>query len=301
MMLRGLISATFTPMTVRNTIALRTIDRFAERLVDHAVNGVFVNGTTGEFASMTVQERISVANRWAKVAGGNLKVIVHVGHTCLKAARDMAKEAQKAGAHAISALPPYYFKPEDMDQLAEFLAAIASAAPKLPFYYYHFPEMSGVAFPMAKFLEVARKRISSLSGVKFAGEDMTDFGRCVDAYGKNVNLLLARDEQLLGGLKVGAHGSIGSCCNFAAEVCLRIISNFRSGELGSAQNLQVRCVEILAVLRRYGLIPAGKATMGLVGCDCGPVRPPFRNLTAEEVDQLAEQLDGMGFAELSRR
>ena len=76
MMLRGLISAAFTPMTSRGALNLKAIDRLAEMLVDNAVNGVFVNGTTGEFASLTIEERLNVARRWTKVAGGNLKVIV---------------------------------------------------------------------------------------------------------------------------------------------------------------------------------------------------------------------------------
>ena len=291
MMLRGLISASYTPMTAKGAIGLRAIDRLAERLVDHAVHGVFVNGTTGEFASLTMPERLSTARRWMKVSGPSLKVIVHVGHTCLKAARELASDAQKNGADAIAAVAPYYFKPHDTDQLIDFLSSVASAAPKLPFYYYHYPEMTGVAFPMVKFLADAKKRIGSLTGIKYSCEDMTDFGRCVDAFGKSLNLLLARDELIFGGLKIGAHGAVGATCNFAAELCLRIISSFKSGDIGAAQNLQVRCVEMLAVFRRHGLIPSGKTLMGMVGCDCGPVRAPFTPITPEQGEYIRQQLE----------
>ncbi|MHC4986857.1 MAG: dihydrodipicolinate synthase family protein, partial [Planctomycetota bacterium] len=268
MMLRGLISAAFTPMTSRGTVNLKAIDRLAELLVDNAVNGVFVNGTTGEFPSLTIEERLSVGRRWAKAAAGsNLKVIVHVGHTCLKAAKELARDAQRAGADAIAAVAPYYFKPTDLDGLIEFLAPIASSASKVPFYYYHIPELTGAVFPMVNFLAEGKKRIGSLAGVKFTSEDMTDFGRCVDAHGKKFNLLLARDDLLLAGLKIGGHGFVGASCNFTAQLYLKIIRNFKSGEIGLAQNLQVHGVEMLAVLRRYGLIPAAKAVMASVGCD----------------------------------
>jgi len=296
--LRGLISATYTPMTRRGVVSVRTIDRLAEMLTDNAVNGVFVNRTSGEFASLTVQERLSVARRWTAVADPSLMVVVHVGHTCLKAARELAREAQKASAAAIAAVPPFFFKPNDMDEAITFLASVAQAAPKLPFYYYHHPEMTGVSFPMVQFLEAAKERIPTLAGVNFCAEDMTDFGRCVDAFGKDLNLLLGRDELLLGGLKMGGHGMVGTSCNFAAQLCLRIIRDFKSGEMGKAQNLQVRGVELLAVLRRYGLIPAGKAIMTLAGCDCGPVRPPFKTVTPEQLEQIEQQLDRIGFDEL---
>ena len=298
MNLRGLISATYTPMTKRGVVSIRAIDRLAEMLVDNAVNGVFVNGTSGEFASLTVQERLAVARRWGAVKGPSLTAIVHVGHTCLKAARELAREAQKSSADAIAAVPPYYFKPHDMDEAIDFLASVAQAAPKLPFYYYHFPEMTGVSFSMVRFLEAAKKRIPTLAGVNFCADDMTDFGRCVDAFGKDLNLLLGRDELLLGGLKMGGHGMVGTSCNFAAQLCLRIIRDYKSGEMGKAQNLQVRGVELLAVLRRYGLIPAGKAIMSLTGCDCGPVRPPFRTVTPEQFELIQQQLERIGFDEL---
>jgi N-acetylneuraminate lyase len=299
--LRGLISAAYTPMTKRGVVSIRTIDRLAEMLVDNAVNGVFVNGNSGEFASLTVQERLSVARRWGAAAGPTLTVIIHVGHTCLKAARELAREAQKAQAAAIAAVPPFYFKPHDIDEAITFLASIAQAAPKLPFYYYHHPEMTGVSFPMIQFLEEARKRIPTLAGVNFCADDMTDFGRCVDAFGKDLNLLLGRDELLLGGLKMGGHGMVGASCNFAAQLCLRIIRDFKSGEMGKAQNLQVRGVELLAALRRYGQIPAGKAIMALTGCDCGPVRPPFKVITPEQFEQIQQQLERIGFDELRSR
>jgi len=299
--LRGLISAAYTPMTAKGLVSVRKIDHLAEQLANNAINSVFVNGTSGEFASMTVQERLSSARRWAAVAGHNLTVIVHVGHTCLKAARELAREAQKTGANAIAALPPYYFKPETVDDLVDYLSAIAGAAPKLPFLYYHYPEMTGVAFPMVHLLEVAQKRIPTLAGMKFSSEDFTDFGRCVDAFGKDMNLLLARDELFLGGLKARGHGLVGVTCNFAAQLCIRIMRSFNSGDLGKAQNLQVRGVEMLAVLRRYGLIPAGKAAMSLVGTDCGPVRPPFRTLTTEELDHIRAQFERIGFTELQSK
>ena len=297
MMLRGLIAATYTPMTARGTVSLKMIDGLAEMLVDNGVNGVFVNGTSGEFASLTTEERLSVSRRWVKAAGPSLKVIVHVGHTCLRSAKALASDAQKTGADAISAVAPYYFKPKDMEQLIAFLAKVAAAAPKLPFYYYHYPELTGVSFPMVKFLATAQEQIPTLVGVKFTSEDLTDFGRCVDAHGKKCNLLLARDDLLLAGLKIGAHALVGVTCNFAAPLCLRITRNFKSGDLGAAQNLQVRGVEMLAVLRRFGLIPGGKALMAMTGHDCGPVRPPFSPLTKAEAEQMRQQIERIKFEE----
>jgi N-acetylneuraminate lyase len=288
-------------MTARGAINLKAIDRLAQMLVDNAVNGVFVNGTTGEFPSLTVEERLSAARRWTKASGPALKVIVHVGDTCLKTAKALAADAQKNGADGIAAVAPFFFKPADMKAMIDFMADVASSAPKLPFYYYHYPELTGVDFPMVKFLTEAGRDIRSLAGVKFSSDDLTDFGRCVDAHGKRFNLLLGRDDLLLAGLKIGAHGLVGATCNYAAPLNLRIIRDYQSNEMGAAQNLQVIGVEMLAALRRYGLIAAGKAMMAKVGQECGPVRPPLRTVAAEYLEQIESQLERIGFEDLRSR
>lgn len=300
-MIKGLVAPAPTPMKPKGGLNLKVIEKLAEMLANNAVNTVFVCGTTGEFPSLTVAERLSVARQWVKVADPSLHVLVHVGHTCIDACKAMAKDAQDTGAHAIAAVPPYYFKPKDMDDLIDFCEMIASAAPKLPFYYYHIPEYTGVKVPMVKFLAEAGERIPTLAGVKFTSEDLTDFGRCVDAHGKNFNLLLGRDDLLLAGLKVGAHGAIGTTFNFAAQLYLKIIRSFKSGDMGTAQNFQVQAVEMIAALRRFGPLPASKYAMKEVGIDCGPVRPPLRKLTATQEEQLHAALDRVGFSEFCNK
>ncbi len=296
-MIRGLVAATPTPMRPKGGLNLRVIEKLAGMLANNAVNTVFVCGTAGEFPSLTVSERMSVARQWTKVADTSLRVVVHVGHTCIDACRTMAADAQKNGAHAIAAVPPYYFKPTSVDDLIEFCALIAAAAPKLPFYYYHMPELTGVKAPMVKFLQEAPSKIPTLAGVKFTSENLTDFGRCVDAHGKNFNLLLGRDDLMLAGLKVGAHGAVGTTYNFAAQLYMKIIRAFKSGDMGTAQNFQVQAVEMLAAMRRFGSIAAAKYAMKEVGIDCGPVRPPLHKMTAEQEEQLHAAFDRLGFSE----
>jgi len=300
-MIRGLVAAAPTPMRAKGELNLKAVEKLAEMLANNAVNTVFVCGTTGEFPSLTVSERLSVARQWLKVADPSLHVVVHVGHTCADAARAMAADAQKNGAHAIAAVPPYYFKPGDMADLIAFCAAVASAAPKLPFYYYHIPEFTGVKMPMVKFLAEAPAKMPSLVGVKFTSEDLTDFGRCVDAHGKKFNLLLGRDDLLLAGLKVGAHGAVGTTYNFAAQLYVKIIRSFQNGDMGTAQNFQVQAVEMLAAMRRFGMIPATKYAMKEIGIDCGPVRPPLHRLSTEQQEQLHAALERVGLSEFRNK
>ncbi len=296
-MIRGLVGAVPTPMKADGHVNYRLVERMAQLLTNNAVNTVFVGGTMGEFSSLTLKERTLLTAKWVQAADVNLKVMVHVGDTCLASCRAMAKAAAKAGAHAIAAVAPYYFKPGDQATCIDFCQRITEVAPDLPFYYYHVPDFTGVKLPIVKLLDEASLRIPSLAGVIFDSEDLTDFGRCMDAFGDRLNLLLGRDDLILAGLKVGAHGVVGVMSCFAAQLLLRVMRAYNTGDMGTAQNYQVKAVEILAAMRRAGVIPSGKYVMRQVGATCGPVRPPLTSLSDEQAQRLEETLERLGLAE----
>ena len=293
--LTGLIAAPYTPMRPEGGINLDPVGDYAHMLAANGVRGAFVCGTTGESMSLTVEERLRVAERWRDTAPDELDVIVHVGHTCLADCKALAAHAQGIGARAIGAMAPFFFKPAGLEDLVGFCAEIAAAAPKLPLYYYHMPSMTGVDFCMTDFLTLASPRIPSLRGIKFTFEDLMDFGRCVTLDEGKYNMLFGRDEILLTGLWLGADGAVGSTYNYAAPLYHKVIRAFESGDRVVAQAEQSRAMEMSAVLTRFGGGVAGKAAMSIIGLDCGPVRPPLRSLTEQQCDSLRAALDRVGF------
>ena len=94
-------------------------------------------------------------------------------------------------------MAPSFFRPSTVEQLVDFCAQIAEAAPGLPFYYYHFPAMTGVDFPMIDFLKGASRRIPNLKGIKFTHENLMDYNRCLHFEKDRFQILFGRDEMLL--------------------------------------------------------------------------------------------------------
>jgi N-acetylneuraminate lyase len=84
---RGLTAAPFTPFHADRSVNLDVIPAYARFLSANGVSAAFVCGTTGEGLSLTLDERLAVAEKWTQSAGPKLPVIVHVGHTCLADAR----------------------------------------------------------------------------------------------------------------------------------------------------------------------------------------------------------------------
>lgn len=299
--LTGLIAAPHTPMHADGRLNEAAIERQAEWLVTHGVSGAFICGTTGEGLSLTVSERIRVADQWCRVARGKLAIVVHTGHACLHDARELASHAEKCGADAVAAMIPALFKPRSVAELVDCCAQIASASPGLPFYYYHIPSMTGLNFSMADFLHEASARIANLAGVKFTHEDLMDLHQCLRVEQGRFNLLFGRDEILLSALVLGARGAVGSTYNFAAPIYLRMMAAFAAGDLATAEQEQARAAAMIRTLNRYGGLAAGKAVMKMFGLDCGPVRLPLRDLTADQYQALATDLERIGFFESARQ
>uniref|UniRef100_A0A8C2G9S2 N-acetylneuraminate lyase n=1 Tax=Cyprinus carpio TaxID=7962 RepID=A0A8C2G9S2_CYPCA len=201
--LTGLVAATFTPLTAEGEINLSVIGPYIDYLIEKQnVKSVFINGTTGEGFSLTVDERKQLAAAWCQHGKAKLEqVIVHVGCMSIKDSQELARHAASIGADGIAVISPSYFKPINADALRLYLKEVSTYAPDLPMYYYHIPGMTGVALDAADVLNGIERMIPSFQGVKYTGTDLRDLGQCVCySQSHNWSVMFGIDEQLLGAL-----------------------------------------------------------------------------------------------------
>ncbi|MDG2125808.1 MAG: dihydrodipicolinate synthase family protein [Verrucomicrobiales bacterium] len=294
--LSGLIAAPHTPFDTTGDVALDVIPRQATHLIDQGITGAFVCGTTGEGASLTVAERCAVTERWVSAAGADLKIIAHVGHTSLGDARTLALHAGSCGAWATSAVAPFYFKPPAVHDLTKHCAEIASAAPHIPFYYYHSPGMTGVNLSPTNFLADAADKIPNLAGIKFNDGDLFQYQRCLAFDNGRFDIPFGVDEALIGGLAAGATSAVGSTYNYAAPIYLELIDAFHRGDMHTARSASQQAVRIVELLIEFGPVAAGKAIMSLHGIDCGSPRSPFSPLAPNTKANLLAAVTEIGLA-----
>lgn len=294
--LKGMVAAVFTPMDGAGRVNPEAIGAYAARIASAPVKGVFVCGTTGEFASLTLSERKEVLEHWIEAAAGRFNVIAHVGHNCLPDAVELARHAARAGADAVAAIAPSFFKPAAAADLADFFAPVAQAAAGLPFYYYHMPSITGVHLPVARFLHEGKKRIPNLAGTKFTHNDLMEMGACLALDGGAFEVLHGFDEMLAAGLAMGVVAGVGSTYNYLPGVYDGIFKAMERGDLARARALQMHSIRTVEILVKYGGgVRAGKAVMRLTGTDCGGCRTPIRPFSAEEYAALRNDLLRIGF------
>jgi N-acetylneuraminate lyase len=176
----GLIAAPFTPMDSKGEVITGIIPEYHDFLVKNKVVGAFINGSTGEGVSLSQKEKIHIAETWAGAAKNSpVRVINLVGGTCYQEAIENAIHSKECGIDAIALVAPYYFKPANAKQLADFCARVAVAVPEMPVYFYHIPVLSGCYVDMYSFLQEAAAIIPNLAGIKYTHEDFMDFLSCI--------------------------------------------------------------------------------------------------------------------------
>jgi N-acetylneuraminate lyase len=279
----GLVAAPFTPMDKNGNLILDQIPAYYRFLDKNGIAGAFINGTTGEGASLTQKEKHLNLSKWAECyrEGRKVRIINLVGGTSYNECIENAIMSCEAGISAIAVIAPYFFRPAGESQLADFIARIGEAVPEMPLYFYHIPSMTGVNIPMAGFLEKISGMLSNFAGIKFTHEDLMDFTLCLNYNGGSYDILWGRDECMLSAMEAGCRGFVGSTYNYAAPLYHSIIKAFNEGDLTSASRLQLTSVEMIRLLGKYGGTGTGKAYMRYIGMDCGEYRSPVQNLTPQ--------------------
>ncbi|MFC4094575.1 dihydrodipicolinate synthase family protein [Euzebyella saccharophila] len=283
--MKNLIAATYAPMHPNGTLNLGIIKAYGEFLKSNKVTGAFVNGSTGDFVSLSTSERMDLTEAWSDAKADDLYIINHVGHTNIREAKDLAVHSV-GRANAIAALAPYYYKPKCIERLLDYCMEIASAAPDLPFYYYHIPVLSGVNFDMVTFQNKAISSIPNFRGIKFTEDNLTGFASSLDYSDDKVEIFFGVDEKFASSIKVGAKGWVGSTYNHLAPLYHSILTNHDNGLIENADKLQKLAVYFVDTLEEIGGFHGGsKGFMKFFGLEMGPSRFPHKTFSDIQLNQ----------------
>lgn len=291
---KGLIAAPFTAFDEQGALNLGMVARQAAMYKKNGLAGVFICGTTGESASLTLQEKKALFQEWGRHRSPGFKVIAFLGGTCVDECIELAQWAQAQALDGVAVTAPYYFKPASVKALADFCIGIASATPQMPFYYYHIPSFTGVYFPMFDFIQEMDGKLPNFTGIKYTFENLMDFQLCLNYKDNKYDMLWGRDEMLLPALSIGAQGAVGSTYGYMVPLYNKIIELCGECRLAEARHYQLIANKFILLLSKYG-DGTGKVFMKNIGLDMGKYRMPSGNLSVEAERLLEEELRGFAF------
>ncbi len=261
----------------------------ARHLMVSGVNGLYVNGSTGECVYLSVGERMQVLESVMEAVGGKLPVIAHVACNNTRDSVRLAAHARTMGVTAIAAIPPIYFNLPD-HAVVDYWNSISDAAPDTDFMIYNIPQCAGMALTVPLLREMLKNpRVKAL---KNSSESVQDIRAFKDAGGDKLMLLNGPDEQYVAGRMMGADGGIGSTYNIMPQLFLYAERCLQDGRVEDARRVQQDIYGIIQVMTSgHGhLIAFVKELLRRKGVYTGTVRAPLPNLSPEDkklVDQCA--------------
>jgi len=296
MKLHGLIAATHTPFHTDGTIAPESVSGYVEFLLKRKMDGLYVNGSTGEGISMSVDERKTMLDVFFQEVNGRVPVVAQVGANSLADAAALTAHAETVGVAAVSACAPSYFKVSSASTLVYCMTDIAAAAPKTPFYYYHIPRFTGVAIDMSRFLAEAQRKIPTFAGMKYTDMKVHEFQEIFEYDSRRLNVLWGTDEMLLSALAAGAQGAVGSTYPLCSTIFRNVLDAWERHDIETARLWQRRSWEYVKILNRYGNLLAGqRILMREFGIETGPCRLPLESMTEENGQKMIADLRNIGY------
>jgi 4-hydroxy-tetrahydrodipicolinate synthase len=268
-----------TPFDAEGRVDEAIARRLAAHLVSHGSHGVVVAGSTGEAATLSDAEQISLLRAVVDELGGDAVVVCGTGTNDTRHSVELTKAAADAGADAALVVTPYYNKPNPAGILAHF-EAVAAAVEGLPIVAYNIPSRVVVNVPPALLAELGR--IDNVVAVKQANNDDL-------APVEGLALLAGNDDAFLATLELGGAGGILVASHLVGPQMREMWDAAQLGDLERAREIDagLRAVyEALAVttnpiplkaaLEMAGLIPSGTLRLPLVPADEGQ-RTTVRN------------------------
>lgn len=281
---RGVIPAVTTPFHADLSLDADGFGRLVSCVIEDGVDGVLVNGCTGESWSLTADERDAVFRTAAKAAGGRVPVVA--GCSAITAAEAIGKirQAERAGCSYVMISAPWYVIPGP-DEIADHFAAVL-AATELPVLLYNIPRRTGVHLSLDLINRLADH--PKVAGIKESSKDWGTLSQVIRKTSDRISVFAGYASFFgLAALTEGAVGYMDSGTPVFGATSPAFFRACATGDLPTARRLQSEMASMLDKFFGLGTFPASvKASLELIGRPGGPTRPPIRPLTAAQRETL---------------
>src|SRR5690349_8874823 len=284
-----LLSAMVTPFKADGSLDVDGAARLATWLVDEqGHDALVISGTGGESPTTTDAEKEILLRVVVEAVGDRARIVAGVGTNNTAHTVELARAAEKAGAHGLLVVTPYYNKPPQAGLIRHF-TTVADAV-GLPVMLYDIPHRSGV--PIATETLVRLAEHPTIVAVKDAKGDLAGSADVLRRTG--LAYYSGEDAAILPLLSIGAVGVVGTSTHFIGPQTKAMIEAYERGDTAGALALHRRLLPLFTgIFRTQGTILV-KAGLRALGLPAGPVRSPLVDATEAETNQLLEDAAAAG-------
>ena len=281
-----MLTAMITPFTADGALDTDGAARLATYLVDEMRNdGLIISGTTGESPTTSNDEQDRLLRAVVQAVGDRAAIVAGVGTNDTAHSRELAQQAERAGADGLLVVTPYYNKPPQEGLVAHFTAVADAAA--LPVMLYDIPGRTGTPIATQTLIRLAQHpRIVAVKDAK------GDFRGASEVMATTDLVFYSGDDILnLPWLSVGAAGFVSVIGHVAGDRLHEMIDAYLAGRVTEARQIHLDLLPVVIgiMTRTQGAIMA-KAALRLLGLPGGVTRPPLIDATQAQIEQLRTDL-----------
>src|SRR5699024_6264204 len=278
--LAGAFPVLATPMYDDETVNYEGVKQNIEHYISLNVAGLIVNGSTGEFVSLTKEEKYKLMEVAAEQVNGRAPLIIGTAAETTKDAVAYTEKAESAGADAALLINSYYAHPKD-HEIYEHFKTVADSV-NIPIMIYNNPFTSGVNIGTETILKAGRD-VENITHIKESSGEIQKL-RDISRQGKDyIKPFCGSDDLVLESFLMGATGWVSVAGNIIPELATDLFNSFKEGNMDEAWDIYDRILPLCNFLEDSGkyvqIVKRGLDLQGLAG---GPSRKPRLPLTAEE-------------------
>lgn len=279
---RGVHSALVTPFDGDDRVDDAALAALVDDQIGAGLHGVVVNGSTGEFASLSRDERRRTVEVVADASAGRVPVTVQVGAMTTRESVGLAEHAASSGAACLLVVSPYY-EPLAEDEIANHFTAVAEVGP--PVMIYNNP--AGTGWTMTPELIARLAEHDNIRFLKDTTGDARRLFRIRELCGDGLQLLNGQDTLALLGFLAGAKATVWGAPNGVPEACLRLWQlTVDVPDLDAARALWECFYPVNRFFEENNYVAAVKAATKLRGVEVGQPRRPIAPVGTEQVKEL---------------
>jgi len=282
----GVATALVTPMNEDGSINFDRLKTLIDEQIQAGIPALVICGTTGESATMTLEEHSKVIRFAIECAKGRVKIIAGAGSNDTACAADLAKEAEEAGADALLIVTPYYNKATQNGLVAHYKYIAERVS--LPIILYNVPSRTGVNIKPETYAKLAD--IDNIVAIKEANGDISSVVKTRLLCGDKLDIYSGNDDQIVPIMALGGKGVISVLSNVMPKETVELCDKMLNGDLEGAAAMQIELSSLIdALFIEVNPIPC-KEAMNLMGMNMGPVRLPMTPMEESTKAVLIKEL-----------
>lgn len=286
---KGCGTAIITPFT-NEGINFTEFEKLIETQIAKGADSIIVCGTTGESATMSLEERKAAIQFVTRIVNKRIPVIAGTGANCTKSAIEMTIFAESVGVDAVLVVTPYYNKTTQAGLIAHFTAIANSTS--LPIIMYNVPSRTGLNILPSTCLELSK--IENIVAIKEASGNLSQVAEIAALCRDNLHIYSGNDDQILPILSLGGLGVISVLSNIVPDVVHKMTEDFFNGKIMDATKAQLDTLELTnSLFCEVNPIPV-KAALNMIGYNVGEPRLPLVEMSTSGKERLRKALTNFG-------